>query len=300
MTEKFFSPRWLHQSVEIGATSHRPVPSAFFANNEVWNWHLVYLAIVGTAALDEAGNYSHALGGVARRLRLNIGMSQMGDINVVPSNGHAMFGPNESYLVHSNDLNIGAALRFDPKYPYQLPPDTGIAARVRNDNLTYNIDNLGCLFMGFDEPAGFGEGPRNPVHIGARAIEELQPGGDFTFDDADLFNDGEHPATLTDMVLQGFALNEQNVSNNTWDQVSWLLNPSTGPEWMPNDQPIPVGCLCPFNRGILDANDVGPRAYVFPEETIMKPRQRISIEAFNYSASEQIFEVCLFGYLEVA
>lgn len=295
--EKFYSPRWLHQFVTIGATSHLPIPSRFFANNEIWDWHLVYLAIVGTATTDETGDYSNALGGVARRLRFNVGISQQGDINIVPSNGQAMFGPDRSYIVHSNDLNVGAAHIFDPTRPYRLPPDTGIGAVVRNDSAT-NIDNLGCLFMAYEEPEGEG-GPRNPVHIGGYAIEELQPGNQYTFDDADLFNDGEHPAIFTDMVLQGFAINEAQASFNTWDQVSWRVNPSTGPNWMPNPQPIPVGCLCPFNRGIADVFDVSPRAYAFPRDTVMHPRQRLSVEAFNYSASAQEFHLCLFGYLEV-
>ena len=205
--EKFYSPRWLHEYVNIGAGIDVRGPSQYFANNEIWDWHLVYLSVVGTAETTTSP-YSSTLGGVARRMRFKVGISQQGDINLVESNGHAMFGPDRSYIVHSNDLNAGAAFRFDPEKPYRLPPDSGIGGIVKNNDETYNIDNLGCLFMGYEEPDGPG-GLRNPVHFGGFGYDELQPGTDGILDHADLFNDGRHSATLTDMVLQGFALNSR-------------------------------------------------------------------------------------------
>jgi hypothetical protein len=272
-------------------------PSTYFANNEVWNWELVFLSFVGTANLSAVGTYTTAYGGVGRRLTFNVGMSQMGDINLVRSGGHAMFGPDRPYIVHSNDINAGAWFGFDPKRPYSLPPDSGIAATVRNDNPTYNIDNLGLLLTGYEQPDG-ARGPRNPVHLGGHARAELTPGTDYVIDHPDMYNDGQHPCTLTDMILNGFFLNEQSVDYDTLDQVSWRVNPSTGPLWMPDPAPIPVGCIAPFNRSLFDIHDEGPRAYVFPEGTILRPRQRLSVEVLNRDA-EQAIGVCLFGYLEV-
>ena len=297
MTEKYYSPRWLHQHAVVAAGGTVVLPSQLFANNEVYDWELVFLSIVGTAALDGSGDFQTALGGVARRLRFNVGMSQMGDINLVRSNGHAMLGPDRSYIVHSNTLNAGAWFGFDPHRPYLLPPDTGIAAIVRNDSAT-NIDNLGCLFMGYEQPDGPG-GPRNPVHVAGHAIPEVQPGTQYTMEHADMWNDGEHPAIFTDMVLQGFLINEDETCFDTYDQVVWRINPTTGVQWMPNPILIPVGCICPFNRALFDADDEGPRAYVFPEDTVMRPRQRLSVEVENISLSDQEFDICLFGYLEV-
>jgi len=299
--EKFYSPRWRSQFVTIGATTHIPLPSQYFANNEIWDWHLKHLVVVGTADLDAAGDYTNAIGGVARRLRFKVGTSQKGPINVVPSNGQAMFGPDRTYLVHSNDLNIGAAFRFDPKYPYYLPADSGIGALVRNEG-SASIQNLGCLFLGHEKPEDAAPGivgDRNPVHFGSYTTMNLQTGNQEPLEGADLFNDGENDAELTDMILQGFAMSAGEVSVDTWDQVHWRINPTTGPQWMPDPDPIPVGCLCPFNRGIQDPSDVGPRAYAFPPGTILKPRQRISVEAYNYAADDQEFHICLFGYLEV-
>lgn len=287
-------PRWLYQPVTIDATSELNAPSTFFQNLEVWDWHLCFLSFVGTAALDGAGDYTNVLGGVGRRLRFNVGISQLGDVNIVYSSGQAMFGPDRPYLVHSNDLNSGALFTFDPGRPVIMPPDIGLLAEVQNQG-DENIDNLGLLVTATEEVNGY----TNPVHFASHAPAELAPGDDYTLDHPDLFNNGENDAVLRDMILNGFLKNEDNTQVDTFDDVWWRVNPSGGVQWMPDPSLIPVGCIAPFNRALFDPSDVGPRAYGFTEYTKLKPRQRLSVEIQNHSASEQTVHLCLFGYLEV-
>jgi len=302
--KKFYSPRWRNQFCKITATTRVSLPSQFFANNEIWDWHLSHLVLVGDAVVHGTGHFTTVQGGVARRLRLQVGISQKGDINLVSSNGQAMFGPSGSLIQHSNVLNVGAAFKFDSEFPYELPKDTGLGVVVRNDG-PGSIANLGALFMGYREAGDEAlevetKATRNPVHIGGYTDKNLQSGNQDALDSADLYNRGDREAVLTDMVLHGFILNAgQDGTDNAWSKVSYRINPTTGPLWMPDPAPIPVGCLCPFNRAPYDAYDQGPRAYVFPPGTKLEPRQRLSVEITNISEEDQEVHVCLFGHLEV-
>ena len=118
----YYSPRWLHEPVEVAGSSISEVPAtAAFANREVYTWELCWLSLVGTPDEDAEGDFTSAFGGVARRLRIRAGISKQGDINLVRSNCQAMLGPDQVHICHDDLVNSGIRFEFDPNRKFYLP-----------------------------------------------------------------------------------------------------------------------------------------------------------------------------------
>jgi hypothetical protein len=126
---------------------------------------------------------------------------------------------------------------------------------------------------------------------------------------ADMFNNGRSAMKLYEMMLTAGTLRAVSDSEThyattykyrTLNEVAWRVNPSTGVQWMPDPNPIPVGNIAPFNRAFWDFQDEGPRAYIFPPNTVLEPKQRLGIKVVNMSESAQTIDVCVFGLLEVS
>jgi len=87
------------------------------------------------------------------------------------------------------------------------------------------------------------------------------------------------------------------------NKTGWRINPNNDIPWMPQDEPIPVGNLAPFNRANRDWWDQGPNAYIFPQGTMLEPRQRLTIELQSATPlepdTEETLTICMFGLLEV-
>ena len=291
----YYAPRWLHEHVEVAGQSISEVPAtAAFANREIYNWELRWLSLTGRVDVDATGDFTSALGGVARRLRINAGISQQGDINLVRSNAQAMIGPERVHLNHDDLVNSGIVFEFDPERPVILPADTGMICKVKNKH-TAVVGRPAIMFYGFTKEAAH---HRNPVHLAGSGPADLAVEAQKTLDQADLFNDGEHEVIFSDMIVDALSKDTAGTHYPPLDRLHWNINPSTGVSWMPNPLPIPAGCIAPFNRTV-DTTDQGPRVYTFPPDTILRPKQRLSLEFQNLALDTQEFDIALFGYLEV-
>jgi len=300
-----YTPRWLHKTVTIESSSELRVDATNFANRDPWDWQLKFLSVVGTVTADDtAGTYDfdQIVGGVARRLKFNIGYSQKGDINLSPAMTDVVLGCNRRQRQCYSAFD--SALRFDFPIPFPIPPDTGINAEARFD--LQASDSI----LGNEYPAlvlnGYHkiDGRMIPAQLAGHYDGLVPLGTTMALQDADLWNDGEHDLYVTQMLLQPGQLTTYTEDDYTQflpqlNGMSWRVNPSTGTPWMPRPESIPAGNIAPYNRAMYDWYDESPRVYTFPEETRLRPDQRVGIKIENLSSSDQVVDICLFGIMEV-
>jgi hypothetical protein len=296
-----YAPRWLHDEVIVPASGTVYLPSSVFANTEVYPWHLHWLSVVGipdTTGMEAP--WDTAAGGVGRRLRFEVGISQWGDINLVPANTLSMFA-QESPMVQSDNL-MNPGVHFGFTRPFPLAPDAGMVCEVQNLNASEVTVKASILFTGFHRVHEDGQARRRPAMLAGTAEEYLQAGGSQDMlDRADLLNNGRDTLYIQDMIMDGMeGLLDLETFYPALDQLAWRINPSTGIPWMPRPRPIPVGCIAPHNRAEAGWLDEGPKAYEFPEDTILQPRQRLGIKITELSGVAQTLHVCLHGLLEVS
>jgi len=292
---KYYSPRWQHAHLSLGAEQTVMLNPGDFTNEEPWDWHLCWLSIAGTPLVVAGGDWSTLQGGVTRRLSIQVGMSQTGPINVVNSNGQGMFGPVRDIMVAGDGRDVGAQFNF-PK-AYRLPRDAGFDIDVQNDSGTV-LQFTAAGFSGFELPYG-PKGIRRPVYFGSNLDAPLADGAAAVMAGADLQNDGDNTAYITQMIL-GSAAGDNNGDPNLVG-TSWRVNPTSGIFWMdPARAPIPAGCIAPFNQSSDDFLDEGPRAYRFPKGTILNPHRQLQISITELSVAAQEVDVCLFGLVEVS
>lgn len=295
---RYWSPRWLYKNgVVIGGTSEEDLPSPYFRNISPYPFEVQWMSITGPNLNDDEGDFSTSLGGAARRLRFSLGFTHRPEVNLAFLSGTCLMAHAQAPRRHFGYYDIGAALKLDR--PYVLAADSGFTAKVYNYGLMDRVDRLSLLINGYKEPEG-SLGPRNPCHFGAVSPPSVAVGAQIGLDNGDLQNDGRTDATITEIILGAAQKNAKDSTAPGLFNSMWMINPTTGPLWMEEPDPIPVGNLCPFNRAIADADDDGPFAYRFPPGTIMEPRQRLDIDVRNLADTAQAINICLFGYLEVS
>ena len=301
-----YTPRWLHKTVTIDTSGEYRVPATNFANRDPWDWQLKFLSVVGTTTADgTAGDYylNNVNGGIARRLKWNIGYSQKGDINLSPAMTDVVLGCN--WRQRQCYAPFDAALRFDFPVAFPIPPDTGINAEARfeikNSSTILGNEFPGIVLNGYYKIMG----RKVPAQLAGHYGGLLEKGTTIALEDADLWNDGEHDLWVTQMLIQpGQICTYEDDSEYTQylpqlNGMLWRVNPSTGTPWMPRAGVIPCGNIAPFNRAMYDWNDQSPRVYTFPPETRLRPDQRLGIKIENLSSTDQPIDICLFGILEV-
>jgi len=308
MGETKFVPRWLPQRVTIPAGATRPLPASGFANTELWPWRLHWMSVTGVPKLETDEDPRRAyMGGVASRLTWQLGISQKGDINLRTLTTDAMLGTAFRLPQKADSTDVPFRFRFPAEVV--LPPDSGLVARVSN---TYQVENgvihsPGILVNGYHGSRGI---DREPAQLAAYGPANLGPKSAIPLDAADLFNDGGDDMLLHEMMLTGGCRLLSTYEGQNGDPFgtaawpfgtahSWRINPTTGIEWMPDPTPIPAGNIAPWNRPQYDPWNAGPRAYVFPEDTVLDPTQRLSVKVGNVDDVAITLNVALFGLLEV-
>lgn len=304
-----YTPRWLHQEVTIPAASQIRIDPTFFSNQEIWNWQLHWLSISGSVVLDTTDRtyyLQNTLGGIARRLKWNIGYSQKGDINLAAISTDAILGCNHRQRQCSSWFD--SALRLDLPIPFPLAPNAGIVAECRFDKKYDTSTEMtgwyypGVVLNGYRKEI---DGRKRPAQLAGHYHRLLGFGSDLPIESADMWNDGSSILYITEVLIQSYQLTDSLDSDDytqflpRLNETSWRINPNVGTPWMPRSEKIPSGCIAPFNRSMSDWNDESPRVYTFPPETVLKPDQRLGMEVENLSNKDQHVDICLFGLLEV-
>ncbi len=290
MADKHFVPRWRYQRVEIPASSTVEADPVVFSNTEIWPWDLRWLSLVGEPNVtDASAPYTTVAGGLGTRLRFKLSISQWSSINLVACAGSAMM-PHLHHPLPLPDWSVYAE-RFKFDLPVILGPDESMVCAVRNGDTT-SASDFGLAFNGYRVRD---DGSKEPAQLSGIYDDTLAYQTTDTLDSADLYNDGESDLYLHEMLLDAPAA-DGVYGNKSW----WRINPATGVAWMDNALLIPEGNICPFNRPGFAEFDEGPRAYEFPKGTVMRRRQRVSLEITNLSDVAQTADLALFGYLEVS
>lgn len=287
-----WTPQWLYQHVTLpGSATIRIEPSAF-KNDTPWPILLKWLSVAGKANVTGDPDYPERTGGIARRLRFEISLTQKGDINYVPANTQTMFCAHQdsspSYVVKYD---------FNPSFP--LGPDEGIVvelAHMEASESGFNPTiNPSVVFGGLREERNFGP-QKVPAMLAAGYKGTLEYNQSVVLDTNDLFNNGEEPLWLRWAALRALVTVDNGMS---LAGLGVKLNPTSGLRWLPQNDFIPAGNLFPLQIYSLDRSDEGPNVYRFPYTTKLLPRQRVGIEITNLSTLEQKFGLCLHGLLEV-
>jgi hypothetical protein len=140
-----------------------------------------------------------------------------------------------------------------------------------------------------------------PGFLAGRLNKTLTLGQQDVIDAADLLNSGREDFIITSISVDAMDHSADNTEVPPYFDpvaISWKINPSSGIQWMPRENPIPIGCLAPTSR-YVGTFDQYPLAYMFPENVVLMPRQRLGIQVTEVSDNIQSIHLCLFGELEV-
>lgn len=294
-----FVPRWLWQEIKVPQSGEVILDASNFANTTPYPMRLHWISITGNVALAGAP-YDNASGGVMRRLNVELGITGYSDINLVPFVGTAYFAARhhiqKDYLP-ANGVSPCANM-FIPR-AIRVPQDGGLVVEV--ENIEDRSADL-TLYKPSIIAHGYKDESRIPGFLAGRLNENItNDGGKKVIDATDLLNKGREDFIITDISLDTKCSNKIDETTTQYSQmtnVAWRVNPLSGIQWMPNPNPIPVGNICPFTRQ-YDQADEGPQVYDVPENTVLQPRQRLSIKLTEVSAAAQSINVCIHGELEV-
>jgi hypothetical protein len=346
---KRYIPRWLYTEATVFGLDEEEyqerepqyldnlwikIPPGTLRNDTIWPMQLEYLCVAGiptTIPLPhlEGNPTPRALAGIGDRLFAEIGMTQEGDLNVVPAELNTVFSRTEKARLQSQRFNWGETCHF--RHPYRLSRDSGFTVyyRRRMDLLVGPAGEdvipadpgiptapsvapfVGVLFRGVDVVTG------KPVILGGN--NENKPIGWFdegTFDSADLLNNGRH-----DVDIYSVTVNNHGGSYNTDPAVycaasgvheGYLINPIVGERWMPGSTEVPIGCMAPLSSegfmvgraaataGYQFRRDLGPHTFWFAPNTYLHRRQEIALKLGQHPLPfNQPISIALFGYLEV-
>jgi len=302
----YWSPQWLFKKgVGIGAYANDDLPASYFRNLTPYPLELHWLAMTGIPELADTGSFS-VDAGVSRTIRMNLSLSSEGDINYIRTLAATLMAPTHAYRYHLARYAVGNCLKF-PRYPV-IPADAGLEVSLRHPGNAWTYHDLkytSALFNGFTLPKGE-NGPRNPHHLACVAPEGIVAQSMHNFDCADLHNDGKYDLHLVEMILNDV----KDYTDGTYGigslEIEWLVNPTTGPLWMPEGEHIPLGNICPFDdpqfplAGANYFGGSGAWVFEFPPGIMLMPRQRLGIELRELSGEDQSVNLSLFGYLEVS
>jgi hypothetical protein len=263
---------------------------------------LHWLSLTGDVSIPSGDDDSAKTGGVARRLAWELGLSQQGEINQVAARTDALFSNNSFKIQKYSCFDDG--VRFDFPNEYELAPDSGLVVEAASNDASSVFYNPSILFNALRDE---GRGSFEPAQIMGVYEGNLTYPSSIAFESSDLFNSGRNTAYLKELVLKPGQLSVDETTtaksafNPSLTKTKWRINPNNDIPWMPQSDLIPVGNIAPFNRGIRDQWDEGPRAYVFPTGTKLAPRQRLTIRITSTIADEgdQTITLGMFSLLEV-
>lgn len=291
-------PRWLWQEVKIPQSGEIVIDPSTFANNTTYPMRLHWLSICGNAALSGAP-YDNASGGVTRRMNVEVGITGYSDINLVPMVGTAFFCAKR---YRQKDF-WGFAGGQSPAEIYlpralRIPRDSGLVVDVQNIE---DLTTIPALYEPSIVAHGYYDRSKLPGFLAGRMQEDILVGGPLRFNSSDLLNRGREDFIITSISVDTHTYTgdiETGITKPQLTNVAWRINPATGIQWMPQPGPIPLGCIAPFTR-VYDQSDEGPKAYEFPKQIVLAPRQRLGVKFTDLSTSAQTVYVCLHGELEV-
>ncbi len=304
--KRYWSPQWLYkEKVLMSAYGDADLPSSYFRNITPYPLEMHWLAVTGLTALAETGTYS-VYAGLPRTFRMNLAISSEGDINYIRTLGGTLMAPTHAYRFHQARYAVGNCLKFE--HQPVIPADAGLEVSARHPGNAWaypEYNYLSALFNGYTYPAGE-DNARNPHHLACVGPAAVQPNGIYPFDCADLQNDGKLDLHLVEMILNDVKDPVDGTYGIGSLQIEWLVNPTTGPMWMPGGKHIPLGNICPFDdpQYGLAAADIfggsGAWVFEFPPKTMLMPRQRLGVNIRDISGVSQSINMSLFGYLEVS
>lgn len=284
-----WTPRWRHQKLSVDQSSTiRPRPS-LFSNDSPWNWHLKWLSLAGVP-VTAAAPFDDTQAPIGRRFEIEISITQKSDVNYARANVGTIFAG------HTVPYQGSATYFFNPIV--EIPPDTGIVAEISFADPTSErtLINPAIVFNGTRLERNLGV---RPAQLASYEDVNLGYQEAVTFGEQELFNNGEEPLYLHNMVLPGALEGGSNLDYYI-SQTLIRINPTTGVPWMPDNSMIPIGCVCPHSSYSNPAAPAGAEYYKFPQGTILRPRQKLSVELENLTAAAQPnVNFCLHGYLEV-
>lgn len=291
-----WTPQWLYRHITIDADETIRLSPGAFINNEPWPLYLKWLSLAGTVTVDDSGEFSDEEGGVTRRLQFEFSMTQKGDLNAEWCNGHTI-------LADSQPAVYGYVSRYDFSPEFPLGPEEGITAEYTNLDAinALNCQNPGLMFLGVRKERKF-KG-YVPAHLGAHYHGTVGLNDSVTMPHTDLYNNGEETIFLKQMLLGDHNMLEASIpttlSITDKFRALWRINPNSGVQWMPNPEPIPIGNIAPLSLNPYDVAGYGPTVWVFPKDSVLRPRQHFGIKVRNISDKTQQFGLCLHGIMEV-
>ena len=304
-------PRWIWKRVEVPQSGTVIVDPADFANTTPYPMKLHWMSVTGTPA-QGSEPYDTDYGGVTRRLTFELGVTGYSDINLVPANGAAIFCPRDyrqkDYSARQFlSANQGSGVEVWIPRAQRIPQDGGLVVEVENTiDYTLNDDVSGNMIGKSIIASGYRDDTKIPGFLAGRLNESLPIGAKMMLNSSDLLNAGREDFIITSLTIDcadtGYYSDRLGFSG--YDQypqmtgISWRINPVSGVEWMPQDDPIPAGNLAGFCRG-FDYQDVGPKVYPIPYNTMLMPRQRFGVKITELSAAAQEINICVHGELEV-
>ena len=306
-------PRWIWKQVEIPASGEAFIDPSDFANTSAYPMRLHWVSVCGKVATGDAP-YNVVDGGPLRRMDVELGVTGYSDVNLVPSVGLSLFCSGHYTQKYARLAQYDHGVNLELPRPIRIPKDGGLVVEVQNtynDVLTYGQFTVNPIMR---RPTlvglGYYEESRIPGILAGSLKEDLPRYAKTLINSSDLLNRGREAFILTNLsvdsgsaVYLDFVFEEQSfiiagLTVNHMTNIAWRVNPVSGVEWMPQNDPIPVGCLAPNTR-VRDTDDEGPKCYNFSRNVVLMPRQRFGLKMTDVSGVAQTVNVCLHGELEV-
>jgi hypothetical protein len=339
-----YIPRWLHYQANVTADltgfQFTEIPPNAFANETIWPYHLEYLAITGfppgipTGGIVPGGFF----GGVGNNINIELGISGVSDINQVSATATTVMGlgkrdmlcpPYQLFGGGSPPPYYDSPLVLKLKYPYLLAKGNGFNVEFRSnvDDYQFTAGIVAAQYRGIPAFAAYGRSVvgNDPIMLAGTfrttnnpdVFPTITSGGSISLTKADLVNDGKDDVLIDTLCFTYPELNSINADGGSygvmpplWSEYS--VNPINGIKWMPGSETIPIMGLCPGSlpwpvKHGTQASVGMPVTYEFPESTVLRRRQRLSVYMSNRAVYPAVVpvplpvrvNVTLFGYLEV-
>lgn len=289
----YWCPRWLYYNAMLpaaagGVAPPQQVPPSAFANESPYWMRLVFMSFGSDYTKNAFLPWNP---NPMTRILVELGKSGCSDQNLVAGNIMALTSPGRRYKQIYGAFNVGNSIRLP--HSYCLPRDEGLTvgvARITTELLT--IPRMTFSARGFGDDGWPG--------ILAGELDTATLAGTQFMDSADLFNRGRKELWVNEMTMMSAVDTQAEGAGYQTDAlaVGYQINPTQGTQWMPGPNPIPVGLIAPQTRP-PDFFDASPRAYWFPEDVWLAPKQRMSVKLTNLDGTDRSCHVCLFGELEV-
>lgn len=314
-TRQYTVPRWLYTMVRVPAAGEIRVDPDAFANSTRHRMRLIALSFGAPYEAPLTANPRHVPDvhpSWASRLLVDIGKSGCSDLNLVSGTLDVLCANPRWFRSIGGDFYMPRNWRLPT--PYLLPRDEGLRVSVEWVMPQYMITGyqmgqntspeITFIAKGYYLNDGY------PAMLAGRAdpftSASYVKGQSTLMNSSDLFNRGKSPMMLTEFSFKEMDVYERT-DNVTYYWVghgcnfAWMVNPSnpTFTQFMPQPRHIPTGLLTPLCfSGSSDPSS--PRAYYFPKDTFLDPKQAIGIRLGNTTPAENIdLHICLIAEMEV-